>query len=68
MMDLERNVVCRITYRCRPLRLGEAPEEDTIEGFWTGEVDTWGKYTIRSIHGRPGIYLFRDEIVDVEEL
>lgn len=37
-----------------------------LEGFWTGEIDTWGKYTIRPCDGGPAHYLFFDEIVHVE--
>lgn len=59
------NVVCEISYRCRRIDLEEPREEGTIEGFWTGEVDTWGKHTIRPVDGGAPLYLFKDEIVDV---
>ena len=63
---LRTNVVATISYRCRDI--GYGIEEDTIEGFWTGEVDAWGKHTIRRIDGGPTLYLFKDEITNVERL
>lgn len=71
-MDLKKNQVVEITYKCRDI--GYGIEEGTIEGFWTGETDSWGKLTIRPV-GSSGpygetlpFYLFPDEIIDVEEL
>ena len=60
---LKPNQVCVISYRCRDI--GYGVEEDVIDGFWTGEIDTWGKYTIRPLDG-PTLYLFADEFVSVE--
>ena len=65
-MDLERNVVSEIAYECRDI--GYGVESGVIPAFWTGEIDTWGKHTIRPIDGSPTLYLFRDEIIAVEEL
>jgi hypothetical protein len=64
-LKLRRNVVCEIAYQCR--NIGYGIEADTIEGFWSGELDGWGKYTIRRTDGRPNVYLFADEILDVCE-
>ncbi len=61
-MDLERNVVSTIECACR----GE-DYSDTFEGFWTGEIDAGGRYVIRTTVGDT-LYLFRDEIIAVEEL
>lgn len=63
-MTLKPLHVVTISYRCRDL--GYGVEEDVIEGFWTGEIDTWGKRTIRRVDGQPPLYLFADEIVRVE--
>lgn len=52
-----------ILYRSRDI--GYGVEEGSIEGFWTGEVDTWGKLTIRDANGGPTLYLFPDEVVAV---
>ncbi len=60
MKRLQKNRVCLLEYRTRDL--GYGVEEDVTEAFWTGEVDTWGKLTIREVNG-PTRYLFRDEIV-----
>lgn len=72
------NRVSNITYRCQDI--GYGIEEGTVLGYWTGEIDTWGKYTIRVIvdpivasefgleeaSTSPFLYLFADEIVDVQ--
>jgi hypothetical protein len=64
---LERNRVCDITYACRDI--GYGVEGDTVRAYWTGEVDTWGKYTIVPVEHRDGmpLYLFLDEIKEVTE-
>lgn len=36
------------------------------DAYWTGEIDTWGKLTIKPVDGTAPHYLFPDEIVDVE--
>ena len=59
---LKRNVVSVITYDCP-----DCGDGGTIEGFWTGEIDTWGKYTIQPIDGSATLYLFARELVSVEE-
>jgi hypothetical protein len=59
--DIEANAVCYIDYECDTLD-GEAGQ---IRGFWTGEIDGWGKMTIISVEGeRRKHYLFPREIVD----
>ena len=63
---LRRGQVSLIDYRCTTP--GPEVEEGTVEGYWTGEVDTWGKLTIVPVNGTPALYLFRDEIVAVEEV
>lgn len=67
-----KNAVREIAYRCE---LYKDVETGTILGFWTGEIDTWGKLTIRVIDvletnsydetTRGTIYLFPREIVSV---
>ena len=72
---LTKNLVCRVTYKCRDI--GYGVESGSFEGYWTGEVDTWGKRTFHVIEhfldpdgvdGEPAdvLYLFPDEIVSVE--
>lgn len=63
---LESNKVCTIGYICRDIGCGI--EADVIRGYWTGEVDVWGKFTIQPVDGSPCLYLFADEIVEVEDL
>ncbi len=58
---MKRNVVCIVNYQCRDI--GYGVEQGTDRAFWTGEVDTWGKLTIKVVSGRRRtIYLFPDEI------
>ena len=63
-LALHANIVCDISYRCRDI--GYGVEEGIIEGFWTGEIDSWGKRTIRRVDGRPTLYLFDDEILEID--
>ena len=64
-MTLQKNVVCRIAFQCRDI--GYGVERGGILGYWTGDVDTWGKFTIQSVESRKAVYLFKDEITDVSE-
>ena len=64
---LESNHVVDITYTTRTWFDYEA-EHDTIRGYWTGEIDTWGKFTIMPVSSHRPLYLFADEIVEVEAL
>lgn len=43
-------------------------DQGVIEGYWTGEVDTWGKFTIMPTDGGDPFYLFADEIFRVDAL
>jgi hypothetical protein len=38
-------------------------EDGSSEGYFTGEVDTWGKRTFQPLHG-PTLYLFPDELTE----
>lgn len=61
MNKLKPNMVCIMTYRCRDL--GYGLESGIVRAYWTGEVDSWGKHTIKIVGGRRRtIYLFSDEI------
>lgn len=75
-LEMVPGLVGVVAYDCRE-RLGIAPEIDPIEfydpgiagsleGYWTGEIDTWGMLTIRPVDGREPLYLFPDEIVKVD--
>lgn len=55
--------VCDITFRCTTP--GPDVEEGEIRGYWTGEVDCWGKRTIERVDGEPPVYLFPHEIEEV---
>ena len=68
------NMVCNIHYRCRDI--GYGVEEGSLVGYWSGEIDTWGKRTIRVVEHIENnteqilgseMYLFSNEIVSVEE-
>lgn len=65
---LESNHVVDITYETRTLDLSGYAEQDTVRGYWTGEIDTWGKFTIMPLCAHRPLYLFPDEIVEVEDL
>lgn len=65
MPALTANHVYSIRYVCRVLDPRDDRERGTVYGFWTGEIDTWGKRTIRPVNGGPPLYLFPDEIRDV---
>ena len=65
-MALKKNLVLVITYQCRDI--GYGIEEGTLVGFWTGEVDSWGKLTILPLEDPDlPLYLFLDEILSVED-
>jgi len=57
--------VYSITFVCRPF---DALEAITIDAYWTGEIDTWGKLTFVPIGGADRLYLFKDEIIEVDEV
>lgn len=62
--QLKPNHVCSVTFECRDL--GYGIEAGILDGFWTGETDTWGKRTVRRIDGGATVYLFDDEIISVD--
>ena len=50
-----------IVYECRDI--GYGVESGQVEGVFTGEIDTLGKYTFQPSDGRDKLYLFADEIL-----
>jgi hypothetical protein len=67
--SLSARHVYTITFVCRPIRFDDdEPESDTIDAYWTGEIDTWGKLTFIPIGGADPLYLFKDELVEVREV
>jgi hypothetical protein len=64
LRQIEPRKVYTVSYRCRDI--GYGIEDGVIEAFWTGEIDTWGKRTWRQVNGEPPLYLFDDELVDVD--
>ena len=60
-------VVCDITYCTRTWFDYEA-ERGIVRGYWDTGFDTWGKFTIQPVDGSCPLYLFADEIVEVEAL
>jgi len=65
-MKIIAGIVVRIDFECRDI--GYGVESGSIVGYWNGEIDCWGKYTIVSTDGAPMVYLFEDEFVDVEPI
>lgn len=61
---LEPGRVVTLSYDCTPRGCDDS---GVIDGYWTGEIDGWGKYTIIVLDSPDPIYLFDDEIVDVWE-
>jgi hypothetical protein len=53
----------QLTYETRDL--GYGPESGTLYGRFTGESDTWGKYTFITDVGER-YYFFEDEILECE--
>src|ERR1700735_3086075 len=56
---LEQSVT--IEYQCRDM--GHGVESGELAGRFTGEIDTWGKYTFQPDGGKAPLYLFADEIL-----
>jgi hypothetical protein len=50
-----------IEYECRDI--GYGIESGEVTGRFTGEIDTWGKYTFQPEGGKAPLYLFADEIL-----
>jgi len=64
IMKIKPNTIYDIEFRCTTP--GPDVEEGSFRGYWTGEIDTWGKKIFRPIDGRGPFYLFDKEIVYVE--
>lgn len=71
---LKKNKVVDISMH---VRFSEDPDDSrTFRGYWTGEIDIWGKYTIipvgdghaNYIVDSQPLYLFADEIDSVEDI
>ena len=45
--------------------IGYGVESGILEGIFTGECDTWGKWAFQPASGPP-VYLFSDEVLDAE--
>jgi hypothetical protein len=54
----------RISYECRDI--GYGPEDGYGEFVYRGLIDDWGKHEFSPVGGGPEIYLFPDEITNVE--
>jgi hypothetical protein len=66
---IQRGRVYDIAYSCRPY--GPDPEdreEGIVRAYWSGDVDTWGKYTFVPTDGSDTLYLFADELVELDPL
>jgi hypothetical protein len=64
-------VVAEMGYRCRDI--GYGVEYGAVTGYFTGEVDTWGKMTFALVDpilmgNQAQLYLFGDEVEVVEYL
>lgn len=66
--SITAGVVYDVDYLCRPMTTDpdDEREQGSIRAYWTGEIDTWGKHTFVPIGGGDTLYLFRDEITNVE--
>jgi hypothetical protein len=62
-LSLTAGVVYDVHFVSRDLGYGE--EDGQFRGYWTGEIDTWGKHTFRPVGTGPIRYLFRDELQDL---
>ncbi len=58
-----------LIYECRSNGYDDDVESGIMDGRFTGEVDTWGKYTFQPMQeSQPALYLFLDEIKECESL
>jgi hypothetical protein len=55
-----------IAYRCDTP--GPDIEEGIVCGFWTGEIDTWGKLTVQVFGFSPTRYLFDREFMQLDRV
>jgi hypothetical protein len=65
---LRSHVMAEVEYEARDIGYGS--EEGTFTGYFTGEVDTWGKATFHLVdpilrNQSDKLYLFADELVSV---
>jgi hypothetical protein len=65
--EIESGVVYEIAYTCDTPDPDDI-EEGTVQGYWTGDVDHWGKLTIEPANGQPTLYLFPREILIAERV
>ena len=63
---METGVVYEIDFACSTP--GPEVEEGATTGYWTGEIDTWGKLTIIQIANEQPVYLFPREFVSMERV
>lgn len=65
-MELVEDQLCEISYECRVNMPGDDPECGIVVGRWTGDIDYVGKRTIKVEDRDERIFLFEDEILEVE--
>jgi hypothetical protein len=63
---IECGVVYEIEFSCSTP--GPEVEEGVFRGFWTGEIDTWGKLTVNPINQERPVYLFPGEFVSMRRV
>ena len=63
---MESGVVYEIEFTCSTP--GPEVEEGVFRGFWTGEIDGWGKLTLHSINQERPVYLFPGELISMRRL
>ena len=47
---------------------GDGEEQGSFRGYWTGEIDTWGKKTFQPVNGSAPYYLLDREIVSIQNI
>ena len=63
---VESGVVYEIEFTCSTP--GPEVEEGVFQGFWTGEIDTWGKLTVKPINQDRPVYLFPGEFASMRRV
>ena len=63
---MESGVVYEIEFACSTP--GSEVEEGVFRGYWTGEIDGWGKLTIKPINQERPVYLFPGEFVSMRRV
>jgi hypothetical protein len=71
LRELRPYAVAEVEYEARDIGYGS--EEGTFTGYFTGDVDTWGKATFHLVDpilrdNMDKLYLFSDELVSVSYL